>query len=298
MAIMDRLRLWNSEQSASQHDTAMEDEGLIAKESEKLSAQFRALQHSQRSLKRWISLLSVLLAVAPMALLLAFANSYRPHHIVFGTLSPVPAMPTSKVTFERNALFASGSSPESDEAWGSMHPDGDGFIMLPNNTRDGYNLPPGKQTAVGGVYDISLFHQLHCLVNIRKHTFMLQAALGRADWQEIYDLLLKHQEDHVYHCFDYIRQALMCAGDMTVEWPRTEPDGRRFAVDGWGIEHECKSWVSFSRRPCFHDEADIRRRMRSWPSWRRIPSQTSIRTSHSALGPHAEVTHGPSICRC
>lgn len=105
MAIMDRLRLWNSEQSASQHDTAMEDEGLIAKESEELSAQFRALQHSQRSLKRWISLLSVLLAVAPMALLLAFANSYRPHHIVFGTLSPVPAMPSSSgMPFSRAGL--------------------------------------------------------------------------------------------------------------------------------------------------------------------------------------------------
>jgi len=48
----------------------------------------------------------------------------------------------------------------------------------------------------------------------------------------------------VWHCFDYIRQALMCAGDMTVEWPRTEEDGRRFAVDGWGVTHECKDWVS------------------------------------------------------
>jgi hypothetical protein len=35
----------------------------------------------------------------------------------------------------------------------------------------------------------------------------------------------------------------MCAGDMTVEWPRTEADGRHFAFDGWGVAHECKSWV-------------------------------------------------------
>ena len=48
----------------------------------------------------------------------------------------------------------------------------------------------------------------------------------------------------MYHCFDYIRQALMCHADLTVEWPRTEADGRRFAVDGWGIEHQCTSWVS------------------------------------------------------
>ena len=65
-------------------------------------------------------------------------------------------------------------------------------------------------------------------------------------------LLAKSQEmatklleaDHIHHCFDYIRQSLMCAGDMAMEWPRTEPDGRRIAVDGWGVPHECKSWVS------------------------------------------------------
>ena len=50
--------------------------------------------------------------------------------------------------------------------------------------------------------------------------------------------------DHIHHCFDYIRQSLMCAGDMAMEWPRTETDGRRVAVDGWGIPHECKNWVS------------------------------------------------------
>lgn len=38
----------------------------------------------------------------------------------------------------------------------------------------------------------------------------------------------------------------MCAGDMTVEWPREEEDGRRIAVDGWWIDHRCKDWVSSS----------------------------------------------------
>jgi len=48
---------------------------------------------------------------------------------------------------------------------------------------------------------------------------------------------------HLHHCFDYLRQTIACAGDMSLEWPRTEPDGRRFAVDGWGIPHRCKNWV-------------------------------------------------------
>lgn len=129
-----------------------------------------------------------------------------------------------------------------------MMPDGDGFILLANSSLEQYSLPLGKSTDRGQVYDISLFHQLHCLANIRIHLFTLLAAMDRNNTQEIYDLLLKPKEAHVFHCFDYIRQALMCAGDMTIEWPRTEPDGRRFAVDGWGITHECKSWVSIARR--------------------------------------------------
>ena len=112
------------------------------------------------------------------------------------------------------------------------------------NDREKYKLPPGRATDRGDVYDISLFHQLHCLARIRAHLYLLQGSIGRNNSQQIQDILLSPQEDHVHHCFDYIRQALMCAGDMTVEWPRTEEDGSRFAVDGWGITHQCKSWVS------------------------------------------------------
>jgi len=53
------------------------------------------------------------------------------------------------------------------------------------------------------------------------------------------------QGAHVGHCIDYIRQGIMCAGDMSLEWPREEPDGRRVAVDGWGAQHVCRSWVGF-----------------------------------------------------
>lgn len=52
------------------------------------------------------------------------------------------------------------------------------------------------------------------------------------------------EDDHISHCFDYLRQAIMCAGDSTLEWPRIESDGRRFAVDGWGVQHQCRDWVS------------------------------------------------------
>lgn len=64
---------------------------------------------------------------------------------------------------------------------------------------------------------------------------------------EITNMFVEHNHaDHMNHCFDYLRQTIQCAGDMSMEWPRTEPTGERFAVDGWGVPHECKDWVSHS----------------------------------------------------
>ena len=64
---------------------------------------------------------------------------------------------------------------------------------------------------------------------------------------------------HVAHCFDYVRQGIMCAGDLTLESAAEFPDKwlegisedlirekygdrRPVLVDGWGIEHRCRSF--------------------------------------------------------
>ena len=47
---------------------------------------------------------------------------------------------------------------------------------------------------------------------------------------------------HMEHCFDYLRQAILCAGDTTIEWARESGDGEIDSqVDGWGIEHQRRS---------------------------------------------------------
>lgn len=49
--------------------------------------------------------------------------------------------------------------------------------------------------------------------------------------------------DHVEHCFDYLRQSIMCAGDMTIEHALEPPLGeKRETTDGWGVKHQCKDW--------------------------------------------------------
>jgi hypothetical protein len=101
------------------------------------------------------------------------------------------------------------------------------------------------------IYSVAVFHQMHCLGQLRRFSWMFLDAITKNNTKEqaaITEMFEKQNHaSHLHHCFDYLRQTIACGGDMAMEWPRTEKDGRRFAVDGWGIPHECKNWVcSFS----------------------------------------------------
>lgn len=83
-------------------------------------------------------------------------------------------------------------------------------------------------------YSISMFHQLHCIMAMRQDTLDLlnQTAYHPAS----VDM------EHNNHCYEYIRQAILCHGDMTLE-PAQVVDGERIhAVQGWGVSHQCRNF--------------------------------------------------------
>lgn len=46
---------------------------------------------------------------------------------------------------------------------------------------------------------------------------------------------------HIEHCFDYIRQVLMCHADLGFEHRRNEGEAiDNDATDGWGALHQCR----------------------------------------------------------
>lgn len=120
--------------------------------------------------------------------------------------------------------------------------EGDGFIVVKEPQK--YDLPSGVPSSQGQQYDITVFHQLHCLRYIRTFTYSILDLAQKGVSNEGERYFVDHPDDHIFHCFDYIRQGLMCNADMTVESPKEEDDGSHFAVNGWGIAHQCKSWVS------------------------------------------------------
>lgn len=120
------------------------------------------------------------------------------------------------------------------------------------------------------VRSISLFHQIHCLNELRlgyysapnpnhtmhdeiKETEKIRETdkieTGKeSEGDRIANHLENsrrpvhdHGENHMRHCFDYLRQAITCAADMSMEKLRESDDGRIFpGVDGWGSEHQCR----------------------------------------------------------
>ncbi|RPD61389.1 hypothetical protein L227DRAFT_471958, partial [Lentinus tigrinus ALCF2SS1-6] len=99
------------------------------------------------------------------------------------------------------------SSPEADGEWAALFPPGGGFMRLG---------PEGRP------FVLTLYHQLHCLDRIRQ-------AIGE-----------KHTTQHVHHCFNYLRQLVLCEADSTLERPlhwqaadseSAYPSGERMCTD-------------------------------------------------------------------
>lgn len=118
---------------------------------------------------------------------------------------------------------------------------GRGYVYVPDSQQRG--LLPGEETEHGPIYSVAMFHQLHCLARLRKSHWILLDGVATGDTGVARGFAGREAAQHIQHCFDYLRQSVMCAGDMTLEWPKQEGTAAKAKVDGWGIPHTCKSKV-------------------------------------------------------
>ncbi|KAK1973353.1 hypothetical protein LZ30DRAFT_611108 [Colletotrichum cereale] len=131
----------------------------------------------------------------------------------------VPAFPLQKTTFSNltvrwplteSWIRGEVSESEWDQLLHSLHsliPHGGGFVEVKDPRR--FLLPPPliiswpeKPT----VYSISVFHQLHCFTSILRDFNRIRNCQSPAQPMR-----------HLLHCFDFIRQAILCCGDCTTE---------------------------------------------------------------------------------
>ncbi|KAL7956596.1 hypothetical protein V8C34DRAFT_288384 [Trichoderma compactum] len=171
----------------------------------------------------------------------------------------LPQIPTHLVTFRENKAFMDAVPGDLNQPWETIVPNGRGFIKVTEPAT--WNLTGGFPlegvTPYSEQYCISMFHQLHCLATLktafakllRREQKQAQSPGEGAhdhnnDEVEQSDNHLDHLTDasHLDHCFDYLRQAIMCAGDMTLEKAHIINGVPADAVDGWEVEHQCRDW--------------------------------------------------------
>jgi hypothetical protein len=104
-----------------------------------------------------------------------------------------------------------------DVEWASLVPKGGGWVRLGPNGRE---------------FAVSQYHQYRCLDAIRE-----VYVAGRDQTKSKEELAAGF--DRADHCFDYLRQMLMCGADIAVEWqvPGT------LATTGNGVLHKCRDWT-------------------------------------------------------
>ncbi|KAK1756297.1 hypothetical protein QBC47DRAFT_460149 [Echria macrotheca] len=152
-----------------------------------------------------------------------------------GMRSPVPDFPLKTYTYVQNKRYVDEDMFASNETtlrtlhnWIELSAKARGYVQIPD--RAAYDLPEPYTVAIsrdtqGPAYMVSVFHQLHCLSYIVEH---YQAGYGGVE-------LTKEIAHHSAHCFDYLRQSIMCAADTNLE-------GKTEAGPGWGSDHQCKDY--------------------------------------------------------
>ncbi|KAH7321827.1 hypothetical protein BKA65DRAFT_540972 [Rhexocercosporidium sp. MPI-PUGE-AT-0058] len=89
---------------------------------------------------------------------------------------------------------------------------------------------------------IDVFHKMHCIIAIREEFVLFLTDVTRAETTNTGDPKVNGKltinANHLQHCFDFLRQDILCAADMTLE-----PLGKGYKeTDGQGVVHECKDW--------------------------------------------------------
>ncbi|KAG5993764.1 hypothetical protein E4U52_001681 [Claviceps spartinae] len=144
------------------------------------------------------------------------------------TPSWLPPEHSIQTIFQPDELYVGERTPESEKAWEALMPEGLGIVTV-RNTTTLPALPRLDQSMTAQNAMVSVYHQMHCLYRARKGYFV--AAAGNASDVEL---------GHLSHCWDYLRQSIMCSADTTLEWMGSTPD--EDGTTGWGYQHKCRDW--------------------------------------------------------
>jgi hypothetical protein len=129
-----------------------------------------------------------------------------------------------------------GDSYEADAEWMKLYPRT--VVRIPKSQADQL---VNKSIPIAGDEEhfpvlISAFHSMHCLDSIR-HLYWGHDKNADIDPDVNERILKKH---HIDHCFDSLRQSIMCAADVSPV-PYNWVPSMGLALGSLGVPHTCRS---------------------------------------------------------
>ncbi|KAG8408219.1 hypothetical protein J3459_018083 [Metarhizium acridum] len=142
---------------------------------------------------------------------------------------------------EQKTIYQGDPSPEVDKIWKSLYNE----IGISRLSREQAELLPNRTYPFMGddgyyIAELAVFHQLHCVNVIRIALFKdyYQTVLSPEEFDDVQG---SYGRDHISHCLDAVREAIMCASDVSVitwQWN----DQAKKALGHGDVLHTCRSF--------------------------------------------------------
>ncbi|KAF9219440.1 hypothetical protein BS17DRAFT_760954 [Gyrodon lividus] len=144
------------------------------------------------------------------------------------------------------SIYNGPPSPALDAAWHALYTRG--TMQLPKSEVDSL---PNKTVPIPGdednyIFTFDIFHQLHCLNNIRQALhpeYYNDAYYAAEDAANLMKIHIEGHEgfDHTGHCIDSLRESLMCSADITpIVWAWDEQ--RKRTGPRLDVVHVCRDY--------------------------------------------------------
>ncbi|KAI1763305.1 hypothetical protein GGR53DRAFT_497994 [Hypoxylon sp. FL1150] len=249
----------SSQKYSAVKDEDFEESGLEESGRQRAVSDLATHERRQRSLNAKFLVSREVLVVHLAWILLLILSIFFLQTFTPALDCPVPRLPSDEifgeipfrvVTWEQDEGFVKSDPMDgkrwnrSQEAgvtwtpWDDIHP-GSWVKVQPSSELGISGGIPLREYSQNGSWDtdeqgfaLSMHHQIHCL-GLIKHVLVMA---------ERNQTLTSGDFRHMDHCVEYIRQAIMCHGDLTLEPLMPEATRTSIESDTWGSKHYCRDW--------------------------------------------------------
>ncbi|KAI2642060.1 hypothetical protein GGS21DRAFT_486918 [Xylaria nigripes] len=143
----------------------------------------------------------------------------------------------------KGSIFAGYPNPKSDAAWNALLEGCINLKVFPDEMSKLDQVSLELKDGTGYLGALGVYHELHCIKRLRKWFYRDYY------YPNATELEYNERMTHAEHCIEFIRQASVCHGDITLTSFKWLHDANGRAVEPTtkeGALHQCVQWDSLS----------------------------------------------------